>query len=306
VFSFAPIHIVLRFKARLVLDSQLHSAVVRYAEQRSKYNMRRPRLRRVVDIVLVLATLLATMRIWSATHDPGWGALTRRPIALSSQFDVPGVDWSRSPRTLVMAITTSCPACEAGLSDYKVLATTSLSQAVRLVVVGAERADRLRLWLSAASIHPDYVVSVPDLSQWGITIVPTIMIVNSSGIVTDIVAHRPAPEQLERLRARLTDRMASSPINEPAEPPLISSQELAQRLASPGTLVVDPRSRQNFRRVHRPGAINVPVDELMARASEVVSARSVLVDCARTSSDQCLKAIVTLRSLVSVPVSGMR
>lgn len=62
--------------------------------------------------------------------------------------------------------------------------------------------------------------------------------------------------------------------------PSISPQELQARMAKgDAPLVVDVRTPEEFRAGHIPGAINVPHDQVAARASELASEHGVAMYC---------------------------
>ena len=64
------------------------------------------------------------------------------------------------------------------------------------------------------------------------------------------------------------------------------------------TLVLDVRQRDQFARDHRPGATNIPVDELIVRAlTELPVDRSILIDCGYAESAKCQTAQETLSFL---------
>jgi rhodanese-related sulfurtransferase len=67
-----------------------------------------------------------------------------------------------------------------------------------------------------------------------------------------------------------------------AEAPSISPRELEARLAQgDDLLVLDVRTPQEYASGHVPGAINVPHDEVAARAAELAGTRPVAVYCQR-------------------------
>jgi rhodanese-related sulfurtransferase len=65
-----------------------------------------------------------------------------------------------------------------------------------------------------------------------------------------------------------------------APAPSISPQEIQARMAAgDAPLVVDVRTPEEFRAGHIPGAINVPHEQVAARASELASERGVALYC---------------------------
>jgi rhodanese-related sulfurtransferase len=85
--------------------------------------------------------------------------------------------------------------------------------------------------------------------------------------------------------------MSKQPIDE------IDRNEL-RKVRNEGGLLLDVRERHEFRRQHTDGAVNLPFDELPVRARpELVSARSIAIDCAFANSVMCDQAGQVLRRL---------
>lgn len=83
----------------------------------------------------------------------------------------------------------------------------------------------------------------------------------------------------------------------------ISGASAEALAATNGAIVLDVRSRADFRRVARARAINIPLEELLARGKdELRSAVTVLVDCDQATALPCERAAVILQPLVGVDV----
>jgi TonB family protein len=71
----------------------------------------------------------------------------------------------------------------------------------------------------------------------------------------------------------------------------IGEAELRQLLASARPIVLDVREREDFKRGHRAGAVNIPRDELAIRAYiEIERARPVVIDCSQAETRECRMA----------------
>lgn len=67
-------------------------------------------------------------------------------------------------------------------------------------------------------------------------------------------------------------------------------------MAASKPVLLDIRERDDFKRQHRAGAINIPGDELAVRAYiELKSARPVVIDCTFTETNRCHNAANLLR-----------
>ena len=85
----------------------------------------------------------------------------------------------------------------------------------------------------------------------------------------------------------------------PGAAPEIGEAEFKRMLgAAPKPLVLDPREREEFARDHRPGAINLPYDEIEMRArAELPRDRDIIIDCALGIAFPCQVAGARLLSL---------
>jgi TonB family protein len=81
----------------------------------------------------------------------------------------------------------------------------------------------------------------------------------------------------------------------------IGEAEFKALLASARPTVLDIRERDDFRRGHHDGAINIPRDEISIRAYvELDRARPVVIDCSRAETRDCHSAARTLLRGVKV------
>ncbi len=72
----------------------------------------------------------------------------------------------------------------------------------------------------------------------------------------------------------------AAPDSNPLPPPGFVDGATAQRLHARGVTVVDVRTPREFEAGHVPGAVNIPYDQMAARAAEVgARSRPVLLYC---------------------------
>jgi hypothetical protein len=68
----------------------------------------------------------------------------------------------------------------------------------------------------------------------------------------------------------------------------IDETELRRLVTAEKPTLLDIRERGDFTRSHRPGAVNIPRDELVARAGiELDRTRPVVIDCSQAETSQC-------------------
>jgi TonB family protein len=89
----------------------------------------------------------------------------------------------------------------------------------------------------------------------------------------------------------------------------IGEAELTKLQASARPTLLDIREREEFAAGHRTGAVNIPREELVARAGiEIDKGRTVVIDCSATETSRCrfaadilLKGLKFTRVLVLLP-----
>jgi rhodanese-related sulfurtransferase len=75
----------------------------------------------------------------------------------------------------------------------------------------------------------------------------------------------------------------------------IGEAEFKSLLASSRPTVLDIRERDDFRRAHHAGAVNIPRDEISIRAYiELDRLRPVVIDCSRAETRDCHSVARTL------------
>lgn len=104
-----------------------------------------------------------------------------------------GVNWSRNVRTLVLALSTHCHFCTESAPFFRQM-RQSVGDNVKLVGVLPESIAESQSYLSGEGVHLDEVRQVP-LYKLGVEGTPTMLLVNSKGIVTQTWVGRLAPDK---------------------------------------------------------------------------------------------------------------
>jgi hypothetical protein len=106
---------------------------------------------------------------------------------------VPGVDWSRNGRTLVLAVSTQCHFCKESTPFYRKL-QEQVGKSLKTVAILPQSVAAAEQYLNGESVHVDQVRQV-TLGDIGIRATPTMLLVNGAGVVTKIWVGRIKPEQ---------------------------------------------------------------------------------------------------------------
>lgn len=254
----------------------------------------RPRLTvtRAFDATLVA---LAVVAVWHAV-----GTRAERPrsprqfppaIRVGTQLNFPGVDWSPASRHVVMRLSTSCQACNNSVGFYAAISEQiARKDTAQLTVVTTESEGPVRRWLVRSGIQPTRIVHVADASAYGFLLAPTLLLLDSSGLVTDVVIGEATPADETLLLRRLSANEGSSePVDNTQYGEELSESDVAGRLQGGTMRLLDVRSRDAFKNGHRDAALNIPIDELEARAPKelIEDSAPIIVDCHGVAPPSC-------------------
>jgi hypothetical protein len=139
-------------------------------------------LDRIASVLVILAALSVLWRTFASV--PRTGAAADHPrlpgYAVGSVLgQVPGVDFTASPKTLLIWVRSSCRYCEESMDFYRRLVAASR---VPVVAMGREKVDVLRDYGASHGFRPTSVVSVETgLDQ--LTATPVLVLVGKDSKV---------------------------------------------------------------------------------------------------------------------------
>lgn len=105
-------------------------------------------------------------------------------IQPGSKINLPGVEWPKAGRTLVLALQKGCHFCTESAPFYKRLAPAASEKNVKLVAVLPQAQDEARQYLADLSI-PVNEVTQASLDSIGVQGTPTLILVDDKGQVID-------------------------------------------------------------------------------------------------------------------------
>lgn len=109
---------------------------------------------------------------------------SRRPsIQAGTKISLPGIDWSKSSRTVVLALSTTCHFCSESAPFYQKLQQQK-QNTVRLVAVFPQPVEDSRNYLNRLGVSVSDVVQ-SSLSSVGVSGTPTLLLIDNEGSVTD-------------------------------------------------------------------------------------------------------------------------
>lgn len=237
-------------------------------------------------LVLTASRLIGVARYSSATSSANTPAVKRGDI-----LSVPGVRFV-APRTVVLVVNSTCPACNANVPLYRRLASMATAQ-VQVLAVSSEPGAVIAKWLRENRVDVTGVTRVADPLSHGLSLTPVILIVDAAGRVTDLMIRKLDDKDQARVVERVRDPNSVA-LDNSLQVHEISLADFPH-ITSHRVQLLDVRPRDYFRDGHRPDAVNIPSTELAARAPiELDSSSPVIVDCLQSKAVACRSAAWTL------------
>jgi thiol-disulfide isomerase/thioredoxin len=147
----------------------------------------------VVITSLVLCSVLVKKYFLSAAkqeisveaaqpNSSGSNASRRSSIQAGTKISLPGIDWSKSSRTVVLALSTTCHFCSESAPFYQKLQQQK-QNGVSLVAVFPQPVGDSRNYLNKLGVRATDVVQ-SSLASVGVSGTPTLPLVDNEGSVT--------------------------------------------------------------------------------------------------------------------------
>ncbi len=122
-------------------------------------------------------------------------------VGASLKDRIPGVDWSKNGRTLVLAISTQCHFCKDSAPFYRKL-EAQVGKSLRTVAVLPQPVDEAEQFLKGEGVRVSQVKQA-TMGDIGVQGTPTMLLVDSSGVITKMWVGKLQPEQEQQVLTAL-------------------------------------------------------------------------------------------------------
>jgi hypothetical protein len=173
----------------------------------------------VIITSVVLCSVLVKKHFFSAAKQeasveaaqaksPASNASRRPSIQPGTKISLPGIDWSKSTSTVVLALSTTCHFCSESAPFYQKLQQQKqkLQQQkpnnVRLVAVFPQPVEDSRNYLNRLGVTVSDVVQ-SSLASVGVSGTPTLLLIDNEGSVTDSWVGRLSDSEVARIIAQI-------------------------------------------------------------------------------------------------------
>jgi thiol-disulfide isomerase/thioredoxin len=117
------------------------------------------------------------------SKSPASSALRRSSIQAGTKISLPGIDWTKSTRTVVLALSTTCHFCSESAHFYQKLQQEK-PNGVRLVAVFAQPVEDSRDYLNKLGVSVSDLVQ-SSLGSVGVSATPTLLLIDNEGSITE-------------------------------------------------------------------------------------------------------------------------
>lgn len=261
--------------------------------------MNRSRLWQYVDVILLVAVAATLWRVSTGSLARNSldleGDRTLVPLVSTGQRSSLPIDWSESARHVVLRMSTACPTSQASVPFFRDVSRDTRSRSdVRFTVVSDEPRQVTDDWLRTNDIAIDEVLELEMPVRYGFLVLPTLLMLDNAGRVTDIVTDVSSAMTRERFVDRIVDS-THPPVDDTDYPEEIDEDDLHVR-AKNKAVIVDVRDRSSGR-TPGPGIASIPVDELSVRLRHEYTPRQpFVIDCRDNSALTCRLAARTFQN----------
>jgi hypothetical protein len=146
-----------------------------------------------MDVMILILLVTGALRLTGITRNPpvdtsSVTALTP-PVKPGDILRLPGVEWS-AQRTVVLMVSSKCPACVGNVPFYRQLAASAAPQ-LQVVAVSEEPEATVGAWLreNQVNVTRTHIVS-DDASSHGLILTPMVLILDAEGRITDVMIRK--------------------------------------------------------------------------------------------------------------------
>jgi len=154
-----------------------------------------------IGVAVLLSAVLVKVYLLPAPSPRVAPAVAATSVGTSLKRQLPGVDWSKNGKTLVLAISTQCHFCKDSTPFYRKL-EEQVGRNLKTVAVLPQPVGEAEQYLKGEGVHVDQVKQA-TMSEIGVQGTPTMLLVNSAGVITNVWVGQIQPEKEQEVLAAL-------------------------------------------------------------------------------------------------------
>ena len=129
-----------------------------------------------------------------------------RSVQIGTKISVPGIDWSKSDLTVLLALSTTCHFCTESAPFYQRIQQEKPSS-FQLVAVLPQSIEDSRQYLNRLGVSVSEIVQTP-LSSIGVSGTPTMMLIDNNGIIKAAWTGKVRDDQVAEVMTALSANVA--------------------------------------------------------------------------------------------------
>jgi hypothetical protein len=166
------------------------------------------RLERGAYVAIIVLTLVTTAtlspKLLGKFYRYSSNPTNRVTVKAGDSISVPGEDWAKNGKTLVLVLSTKCHFCSESAPLYRtILAKTRTEQKVHVASIFSQSVEEARKYLMSLEIDMADVQSVPNPS-FEIHGTPTLLLVDHTGKVADLWVGKLSADQESDVLSKVT------------------------------------------------------------------------------------------------------
>lgn len=232
------------------------------------------RLDSVLTVAIFLAAVILGVQMVKRYYlDP-----PPQPLRIGSKAAIEGVDAGAYDRVLILAYSTDCTYCSESAPTYtRLIGALSGGKQVRKIAFLPQRLEQSKPYVEQLGIRVDDVRQA-NLQKFGIYKVPTLVVIDRNGVVSHLWIGNISIEQQFELFDETGVQFRDLLPTDETGPTLIDASVLSSLIQDRSDVIVlDTRDREQYQKEHFSRSINIPVDEIQARAADELPPKATLV-----------------------------
>jgi len=167
----------------------------------------------VIVTSVVLCSVLAKKYFLTANKQTVAAATTGQSLSANApaksglqagmKVSLPGIEWSKSSRTVLLVLSTTCHFCTESAPFYQKLQQQKPGN-VQIVAVLPQAVEDGRQYLNKLGVSVSELVQAP-LASLNVSGTPTLVLINNTGTIQDLWAGKLSDGQTERVLARIAE-----------------------------------------------------------------------------------------------------
>ena len=167
------------------------------------------RISKTVELIANIAIIVAAVLLVGVVaqkyffNKPTPMAAARLQPVIGARMNLPGVNWSAQPKTLILALQTGCRFCDESVPFYKRIAENVRAENVKLIAAFPTGVEESAAHLKALGLTNIEVRQLP-LESLQTSGTPTLILTNDKGQITNYWLGKLTPDKEAQVLANIT------------------------------------------------------------------------------------------------------